>query len=154
MMMRVSTFLASASMPVSAWLARLRPSKVKGLVTTPTVSAPSSRAISAMTGAAPVPGAAALAGGDEHHVGALEDLADLVPALLGRRAPHLGIRARAQPRVILPPMWSFTSASHISSAWASVLTAMNSTPLSPASTMRLTALVPPPPTPTTLITAR
>src|SRR5881227_3185510 len=31
---------------------------------------------------------------------------------------------------------------------------MNSTPVRPASTIRLTAFVPPPPTPTTLITAR
>ena len=29
---------------------------------------------------------------------------------------------------MVPPMWIFTSASHIDSAWASVLTAMNSTP--------------------------
>ena len=56
--------------------------------------------------------------------------------------------------MILEPMWILTSASHISSAWASVLTAMNSTPRRPASTIRLTALVPPPPTPTTLMTAR
>ena len=35
-----------------------------------------------------------------------------------------------------------------------VLTAMKSTPLNPASTIRVTAFVPPPPTPTTLITAR
>src|SRR5699024_6880342 len=46
-----------------------------------------------------------------------------------------------------------TSASDISSAWASVLIAMNSTPLRPDSIMRLTALTPPPPTPTTLMTA-
>ena len=39
-------------------------------------------------------------------------------------------------------------------AGASVFTATNSTPVSAASTMRLTAFVPPPPTPTTLITAR
>ena len=51
-------------------------------------------------------------------------------------------------------MLSLMSASHIASAWASVLAAMNSTPRSPASTMRLTAFVPPPPTPTTLMTAR
>ena len=51
-------------------------------------------------------------------------------------------------------MSSFTSASLISSAWASVFTAMNSTPFRPASIIRLTALTPPPPTPTTLITAR
>ena len=51
-------------------------------------------------------------------------------------------------------MSSFTSASLINSAWASVLMAMNSTPLRPASIIRLTALTPPPPMPTTLITAR
>ena len=47
-------------------------------------------------------------------------------------------------------MCSFTSASHISSACASVLTARNSTPFRPASTIRVTAFVPPPPTPTHL----
>jgi hypothetical protein len=51
-------------------------------------------------------------------------------------------------------MFSLMSASHICSACASVFAAMNSTPRSPASTMRLTAFVPPPPTPTTLMTAR
>jgi hypothetical protein len=45
--------------------------------------------------------------------------------------------------VALEPMWIFTSASAISSACASVLTAMNSTPPRPASTIRLTAFVPP-----------
>jgi hypothetical protein len=42
----------------------------------------------------------------------------------------------------------------MSSACASVFMAMNSTPRSPASIMRLTAFTPPPPIPTTLITAR
>jgi hypothetical protein len=42
----------------------------------------------------------------------------------------------------------------MSRAWASVLMAMNSTPFNPTSIMRLTALTPPPPMPTTLITAR
>jgi hypothetical protein len=51
-------------------------------------------------------------------------------------------------------MSSFTSASLISSAWASVFTAMNSTPRRPASIIRFTALTPPPPTPTTLMMAR
>jgi hypothetical protein len=51
-------------------------------------------------------------------------------------------------------MSSLTSASDISSACASVLMATNSTPRSPASIMRLTALTPPPPMPTTLMTAR
>jgi hypothetical protein len=39
------------------------------------------------------------------------------------------------------------------SACASVLTTMNSTPVMPAFTIRVTALLPPPPTPTTLIRA-
>ena len=42
-------------MPASAWLARRRPSKVNGRVTTPMVSAPSERAMLATTGAPPVP---------------------------------------------------------------------------------------------------
>ena len=55
MMTRESTFWRSSSMPCSAWVMRRRPSKPKGLVTTPTVRMPASRAISATTGAAPVP---------------------------------------------------------------------------------------------------
>jgi hypothetical protein len=51
-------------------------------------------------------------------------------------------------------MSSFISASDISSAWASVLMATNSTPRKPASIIRLRAFTPPPPTPTTLMTAR
>ena len=39
MTMRVSTLRRSSSMPSSAWLVRLRPSKEKGHVTTPMVSA-------------------------------------------------------------------------------------------------------------------
>ena len=53
--MRVSTSSASASMPRSAACSRREPSKPNGFVTMPTVSAPSSRAIRATTGAAPVP---------------------------------------------------------------------------------------------------
>ena len=55
MVIRVSTLPESWSTPRSAASIRLRPSKVKGLVTTPMVSAPLERAISAMIGAAPVP---------------------------------------------------------------------------------------------------
>ena len=50
-----STFFFSLSMPKSAFLLRLGPSKAKGRVTTATVSALTSRAHSATTGAAPVP---------------------------------------------------------------------------------------------------
>ena len=151
----VSTAFFSSVMPRSAWVARLRPSNPNGRVTTPIVSAPSPRAISATTGAPPVPGAAAFARGDEDHVGALEDLLDLVGVLRRRRSGRPRDRSPApSPRVVSRPMSSFTSASDISSVWASVLTAMNSTPRRPASIIRFTAFTPPPPMPTTLITAR
>src|SRR5690625_6964778 len=55
MTISVSTFDFSASIPECAWFDRLLPSKEKGLVTTPTVRAPKSFAICAITGAAPVP---------------------------------------------------------------------------------------------------
>ena len=51
----VSTFSLRRWMPCSACTARRRPSNPNGRVTTPMVSAPTLRAISAMTGAAPVP---------------------------------------------------------------------------------------------------
>ena len=53
--MSVSTSSASALMPASAACRRREPSKPNGFVTMPTVSAPSSRATRATTGAAPVP---------------------------------------------------------------------------------------------------
>ena len=55
MTMRVSTSSRRPAMPDSAWLARRRPSKVNGRVTTPIVRAPRPRAIRATTGAPPVP---------------------------------------------------------------------------------------------------
>ena len=55
MVMSVSTLSRSSSAAFSALSRRRAPSQLKGLVTTPMVSAPRSRAISAMTGAAPEP---------------------------------------------------------------------------------------------------
>jgi hypothetical protein len=52
---RVSTCSARRAMPSSACRCRLRPSKPNGLVTMPTVRAPTSLATSATIGAAPVP---------------------------------------------------------------------------------------------------
>src|SRR6476469_1896867 len=51
-------------------------------------------------------------------------------------------------------MWIWTVASDICICCWSVLTAMNSHPPLPALTLRVTALQPPPPTPTTRMTAR
>ena len=55
MTIMVSTFSFRASIPSNAFFMRTAPSKANGLVTTPTVSAPNSCAISATTGAPPVP---------------------------------------------------------------------------------------------------
>ncbi len=55
MVITVSTHSRSASSPASACTARLRPSNLNGRVTTAMVSAPSSLARLAITGAAPVP---------------------------------------------------------------------------------------------------
>ena len=75
-------------------------------------------------------GAAALAGRDEDHVRALQRLLDLVPALeRGRLGRPPGSRRRRGRASRCAPMWSFRSASHMSSACASVFTATNSTPL-------------------------
>jgi hypothetical protein len=54
----------------------------------------------------------------------------------------------------LSPIRILCGASDWSSAWASVLQAMNSTPIISARIIRLTAFVPPPPTPMTLISAK
>jgi hypothetical protein len=112
--MRVSTSSRSWAMPSSAELARRRPSKANGRVTTPMVSAPSERAIRATTGAPPVPVPPPSPGGHEDHVGALDDLFDLVGVVLGRLGADLGVGAGAEPRVSSRPMSSLTSASLMS----------------------------------------
>ena len=56
-------------------------------------------------------GAAALAGGHEDHVRALERLLQFVAALLRGRLPTAGSAPAPRPRVAFAPMWSFTSAS-------------------------------------------
>ena len=93
----VSTFSRSARMPCSACSARLEPSNSNGRVTTPTVSAPiSSRGDLGDDRRSAGAGAAALAGGDEHHVRALERLLDLVVALLGGGEADVRVGARAE----------------------------------------------------------
>ena len=154
MTMRVSTSPRSFSTPASACAARRFPSKEKGRVTTPTVSAPASRATRATTGAAPVPvPPPSPAVTNTMSAPARESVISSMWSSAAWR-PTFGSAPAPSPCVSSRPMSSFVSASDMSSAWASVFTAMNSTPLRPTSIMRLTALTPPPPTPTTLITAR
>ena len=75
---------------------RRLPSKAKGLVTTATVSAPSSLARFATTGAAPLPVPPPRPAGDEHHVRAVERFENFFGVLERGLAADLGIGARAQ----------------------------------------------------------
>ena len=154
MMMRVSTFSFRFWMPASAWTERRRPSKVNGRVTTPMVRAPRPLAISATTGAAPVPVPPPLPAVMKTMSAPFRASSISDRCSSAARRPTSGSLPAPRPRVSCRPMSSFRSASLINSAWASVLVAMNSTPRRPASIIRLTALTPPPPTPTTLITAK
>ena len=94
--MVVSTESISSEMPRSACCMRRLPSNANGLVTTATVSAPISLASEAMIGRGAGAGAAAEAGGDEHHVGAFERFDDLVGIFERGLASDFGIGAGAQ----------------------------------------------------------
>ncbi len=154
MTISVSTFSFNRWTPLSACTDRRRPSNENGRVTTPIASEPAARAISAITGAAPVPvpppsPAVMNTMSAPLTISSISSLWDSAAV-----RPTSGSLPAPSPRVRSRPMSSLTSASLINNACASVLTAMNSTPFSPASIMRLTALTPPPPTPITLMTAR
>ena len=122
---RESTRPSSSESPCSAAFSRRTPSKLKGLVTTATVSAPSSFAISATTGAAPVP------------------VPPPIPAVIKtiwapRRASAIRSRscsAAARPASgfapaprPVPPICRVLEALDFASACASVLIQINSTP--------------------------
>mmetsp|Transcript_19139 Transcript_19139/g.32904 ORF Transcript_19139/g.32904 Transcript_19139/m.32904 type:complete len:312 (-) Transcript_19139:203-1138(-) len=148
-----STAALNAAMPSVACVERRRPSKLNGWVTTPTVKIPKSFAILATTGAAPVP------------------VPPPMPAVMNTRSapctifvsascdswaaccPREGFPPQPSPRVSSEPICTLLAAEWLASACASVLTAQNSTPCSPVAIIRLRALLPPPPTPITLIRA-
>ena len=147
----VSTSAASALIPASAWSRRREPSNWNGRVTIPTVSAPSSREIWATIGAAPVPvpppaPAAMNTMSDPRSIALIRSCSSTAD-----RRPRSGSEPDPSPRVIESPMWSVSCAADCWSDCKSVLTARNSTPSISASTIRLTALTPAPPTPTTRI---
>ncbi len=96
MTISVSACSLSLAMPDSADWMRREPSKVKGRVTTPMVSAPTSLAIWATMASPAGAGAAAHAGGDEDHIGAFEHFVQLLGRFLGRLAAHLRVAARTQ----------------------------------------------------------
>src|SRR5690606_29799867 len=69
------------------------------------------------------------------------------------RLPISGFMPAPRPLVRFLPMWIFFLARALWRSWASVLMAMNSTPLTLELTMWLTVFLPEPPTPMTLILA-
>ena len=153
MVINVLTFCLRLRAPSSAACDRRRPSKAKGLVTTPMVSAPSSRATSATMGDPPVPVPPPIPA--VMNTMSAPSSTSKRSSLLSSAAcrPISGSPPAPSPLVSLLPTWIFLSALLMASACASVLMAMNSTPRSPAEIIRFTALLPPPPTPTTLIAA-
>ncbi len=148
-----STDFFSSAIPSSATSIRFLPSNGKGLVTTATVRIPISLATWATIGAPPVP------------------VPPPIPAVMNTiSAPAMAssIRSRSsiaacrpisgfapapRPLVMCVPIWITVRLDALSSAWASVLAQIKSTPSILAHTICSTALPPPPPTPITLMTA-
>src|SRR5690348_13193567 len=149
----VSTCFRISAIPISACFIRFRPSKRKGLVTMPMVRAPRSLATWEMMGAAPVPVPPPMP--QVTNTRSAPWSAWRISSRFSSMAwrPISGRAPAPSPRVSRLPICTFTSALLLSRAWASVLTEMNSTPVSRSSTMRFKALPPPPPTPTTFIRA-
>ena len=67
--------------------------------------------------------------------------------------PTSGLLPAPSPLVSLAPIWIFSGAREPFRAWQSVFATMNSTPCRLVEIIRLTALLPPPPTPITLMFA-
>mmetsp|Transcript_43285 Transcript_43285/g.92029 ORF Transcript_43285/g.92029 Transcript_43285/m.92029 type:complete len:322 (+) Transcript_43285:496-1461(+) len=153
-MMTVSTCSRSLSIASVACLIRRRPSNANGLVTMATVSAPLSLLISATTGAAPDPVPPPMPDVMKQR-SAPETMADISSRdSSAARRPMSGSPPAPSPRVTEEPMLRMDAPLALDRprAWASVLMAQNSTPPMRVSSMRSTALLPPPPTPNTLIT--
>src|ERR1043166_2649214 len=140
-------------MPSSAWRIRFFPSKTNGLVTTPTVSAPTSRAIFAITGAPPVPVPPPMPAVMKIMSAPVRYSRSLASSSIAARRPTSGLAPAPRPLVTCSPNWIFTVARFASIACASVLATMKSTPVSLPAIIVLTALPPPPPMPITLMRA-
>ena len=127
--MSVSTFSFRRWIPCVGLIDRRRPSKANGRVTTPIVSAPRLLATSAITGAAPVPVPPPLPAVMKTMSAPFSTSSISSRCSSAACRPTSGSLPAPSPRVSWRPMSSLMSASLISSACASVFTAMNSTPL-------------------------
>ena len=149
MRMSVSTHFFSSSMPAMACSLRRRPSRSMGMVTMPTVRMPLSLAILATTGAAPVPVPPPIPAVTKSILVFSSISASSSSRLISAASrPMLGSLPAPKSRL---PRCTVVLTLLFSKAWWSVLHKTKSTPWMPSSIMWLTALPPPPPTPTTLI---
>mmetsp|Transcript_19843 Transcript_19843/g.32232 ORF Transcript_19843/g.32232 Transcript_19843/m.32232 type:complete len:423 (-) Transcript_19843:367-1635(-) len=153
MTMSVSTLLRSASIASIACVARRRPSKVKGSVTTPTVRLPASRDRRATTGAEPLPVPPPMPAVTNTRSAPCTALVIMSLDSSAAFSPSSGLPPVPKPRVTDLPICRRLSAWLCTSACASVFRLQNSTPCSPLLIMRFTALPPPPPHPMTLMRA-
>ena len=119
------------------------------MVTTPTVSAPARRAISATTGAAPVPVPPPIPQVTKTMSEPSSSSATCDWLSLTALRPTSGRPPEPIPPVVSGPMANVCAFFSRLSAWTSVLSASILTPRTPASIMRPTALPPAPPVPTT-----
>mmetsp|Transcript_3463 Transcript_3463/g.4823 ORF Transcript_3463/g.4823 Transcript_3463/m.4823 type:complete len:313 (-) Transcript_3463:420-1358(-) len=149
----VSTCFLSCSIAASACFIRFRPSKAKGLVTTPTVRQPqSSLEISATMGAAPLPVPPPMPA-VMNTISAPEHMCLIsFPFSSAEDSPTEGIPPAPRPRVTSRPMLRRLGAKDFARACASVFMAQKETPSILVCIILFTALPPPPPTPSTLIT--
>ena len=152
MVISVSTSWRSFSMPSSASCILRFPSKSNGFVTTATVSAPIWRATCATTGAAPVPVPPPMPAVMKTMSAPFRRFCTLSWSSSAAFSPISGIPPAPRPPVSFVPIANLVWALELCSACWSVLMATNDTFFSPMAIMRLTPLLPPPPTPTTLIT--
>ena len=150
----VSTERLSSDSPCSAWRRRFLPSNANGRVTTAMASAPSSRAISPMTGAAPVPVPPPMPAAMNTRSAPSSALRTSSASSAIAWRPIPGRAPAPSPCVSRLPSWMTWGALERLRACASVFAEMNSTPSRSSSIMRLTALPPAPPTPITLMRAR
>mmetsp|Transcript_23573 Transcript_23573/g.51055 ORF Transcript_23573/g.51055 Transcript_23573/m.51055 type:complete len:356 (+) Transcript_23573:726-1793(+) len=150
----VSTCCFNRSIAATACLILLFPSNLNGLVTIPMVNAPASLETSATTGAAPLPVPPPMPLVTKH-----KSVPSTIAAISARdssaaNCPTSGLPPAPKPRVAAVPIFNTLAplALERPNACASVLRAQKSTPETRVSSMRSTALQPPPPTPTTLMT--
>jgi hypothetical protein len=150
MTISVSTERLSSSIPASACFMRFLPSNWKGLVTTPTLSEPTSRAIRPITGAPPVPVPPPMPAVMKTMSAPARSSRMWSTFSSAAARPTSGFAPAPSP---FSPSCSFCLAWLFFNACASVFATRNSTPCRFAAIIVLTALPPPPPTPTTLMRA-